>query len=68
MWAVENDLISVLLVGFDLVSCVVIGNDLFFASRTKLTGFVCQGIENDLPFEWGSKLTRIVVEVNPVSL
>ena len=32
-------------------------NNLFLASGSKLTGFLCGGIEIDLMLEWGSKLT-----------
>ena len=37
--------------------CVAIENELFFASGSRVAGFLCRGIEIDLILECGSKLT-----------
>ena len=48
VWVVENDVISVWLIGVDLV----------FVQRSKMTGFSCRGIDIDLRLEWLSKVTE----------
>ena len=57
VWVAENDFISVLVDRHLFGFCVAVDNDLFLASGSKLTGFLCGGVEIDLMVEWGSKLT-----------